>query len=49
MNAKDISFIIPIFNRPEEAKELLESFAALDGDKDFEIVVQHIALQFVAQ
>lgn len=39
MTAKDISFIIPIFNRPEEAKELLESFADLDGNKDFEIVI----------
>jgi len=39
MTAKDISFIIPIFNRPEEAKELLESFYNLDGDKDFEIVI----------
>ena len=39
MTADNVSFIIPIFNRPEEAKELLESFAALDGDKDFEIVI----------
>ncbi|TJY36075.1 glycosyltransferase [Pontimicrobium aquaticum] len=39
MTASDISFIIPIFNRPEEAKELLESFIALDGEKDFEIVI----------
>ena len=39
MTVNDISFIIPIFNRPEEAKELLESFTALDCDKDFEIVI----------
>ena len=39
MTANDISFIIPIFNRPEEANELLESFATLDGNKDFEIVI----------
>jgi len=39
MTAKDISFIIPIFNRPEEAKELLESFSVLEGDKDFEIII----------
>lgn len=39
MTASDISFIIPIYNRPEEAKELLESFVNLEGDKDFEIVI----------
>ena len=39
MTAKDISFIIPIFNRPEEAKELLESFVNLEGDSSFEIVI----------
>lgn len=53
MNAKDISFIIPIFNRPEEARELLESFAALNSDKDFEIVIvedgSEIRSEFVVQ
>lgn len=39
MTSKDISFIIPVFNRPEEVKELLESFRNLDGDKDFEVVI----------
>jgi len=39
MTANNISFIIPIYNRPEEAKELLESFVALRGDHDFEIVI----------
>lgn len=39
MTAKDISFIIPIYNRPEEAKELLESFIALSGEHSFEIVI----------
>lgn len=39
MVASDISFIIPIYNRPEEAQELLQSFAALEGNKDFEIVI----------
>jgi len=39
MTANNISFIIPIYNRPEEAEELLESFAALSGDNDFEIVI----------
>ena len=39
MIAKDISFIIPIYNRPDEAKELLESFVSLLGDSNFEIVI----------
>jgi len=33
------SFIIPVYNRPEEVKELLESFIHLDFNKDFEIVI----------
>ena len=39
MTAKDISFIIPIYNRPDEAKELMESFVCLNGDSNFEIVI----------
>ena len=39
MNEKDISFIIPVFNRPNEIKELLESFIKLSSEKDFEIVI----------
>ena len=39
MQAKDISFIIPVYNRPNEVKELLDSFISLDGDNDFEIVI----------
>jgi glycosyltransferase involved in cell wall biosynthesis len=39
MTTKDISFIIPVFNRPEEIKELLQSFTSLNGEKDFEIVI----------
>jgi glycosyltransferase involved in cell wall biosynthesis len=39
MLAKDISFIIPVFNRPDEVKELLDSFINLEGEKDFEIVI----------
>ncbi len=39
MTANNISFIIPIYNRPDEAKELLESFETLSGAKDFEIVI----------
>ncbi|MEM0519419.1 glycosyltransferase [Aequorivita flava] len=33
------SFIIPVYNRPQEVKELLESFVALDFKKEFEIVI----------
>ncbi len=33
------SFIIPVFNRPQEIQELLESFVELDFDADYEIVI----------
>lgn len=33
------SFIIPVYNRPEETKELLDSFVKLEGNFDFEIVI----------
>jgi len=33
------SFIIPVYNRPEEVKELLDSFVGLNGNEDFEIVI----------
>lgn len=33
------SFIIPVFNRPQEIQELLESFVKLDFDADYEIVI----------
>ena len=33
------SFIIPVFNRPEEIRELLHSMTALEGDYTFEVVV----------
>ncbi len=33
------SIIVPVFNRPEECKELLESLANLNYEKDFEIVI----------
>ena len=39
MQFKDISFIIPVYNRPDEIKELLNSFDNLLGLKDFEIVI----------
>lgn len=39
MREDNISFIIPVYNRPEETKELLESFLHLNADKTFEIVI----------
>jgi glycosyltransferase involved in cell wall biosynthesis len=33
------SIIIPVFNRPDEIKELLESLLLTDFDKEFEIVI----------
>ena len=33
------SFIIPVYNRPDEIDELLESLSKLDGDAVFEVVV----------
>ena len=33
------SFIIPVFNRPKEVQELLESFLKLNYSKEYEIVV----------
>lgn len=33
------SFIIPVYNRPDEIDELLESLSKLDGDAAFEVVV----------
>ena len=39
MRLNDISFVVPVFNRPDEINELLKSFSELDGDKDFEIVI----------
>ncbi|WP_262733719.1 glycosyltransferase [Gaetbulibacter sp. NE] len=39
MNTLDFSFIIPVFNRPDEVNELLESITLLEGDFSFEIVI----------
>ena len=39
MDALYYSFIIPVFNRPDEIKELLQSFIAIEGDITFEIVI----------
>jgi glycosyltransferase involved in cell wall biosynthesis len=39
MAVLDFSFIIPVYNRPEEVAELLDSFCMLEGNKDFEIVI----------
>lgn len=39
MKVLHFSFIIPVYNRPEEIKELLESFTKLEGGFDYEIVI----------
>ena len=39
LNSISYSFIIPVFNRPEEVKELLESFLKLDFKVAYEIVI----------
>ena len=39
MLTKDISFIIPVYNRPDEINDLLSSFVNLKGNKDFEILI----------
>lgn len=35
----DFSFIIPVYNRPEEIRELLESMLHLEGDIPFEVLI----------
>ena len=39
MQDVSFSFIIPVYNRPEEVKELLDSFIQLEGSLNFEIVI----------
>ena len=39
MKDLSFSFIIPVYNRPEEIKELLDSFLELNGTQEFEIVI----------
>jgi glycosyltransferase involved in cell wall biosynthesis len=39
MNPLHFSFIIPVFNRPHEIDELLESFTQLKGDFDYGIYI----------
>ena len=39
LNTIKYSFIIPVFNRPDEIYELLESFCNLDFVDNFEIVI----------
>ncbi len=39
MNSVEISFIIPVYNRPNEIKELLHSFVGLDTENKFEIII----------
>jgi glycosyltransferase involved in cell wall biosynthesis len=39
MEALHFSFIIPVFNRPDEVHELLESFTKLHGSYNYEVVI----------
>ncbi|ARV08140.1 glycosyl transferase family 2 [Winogradskyella sp. PC-19] len=39
MTQLSYSFIIPVYNRPKEIEELLESFLNLEGNFDYEIVI----------
>jgi len=39
MNTLQFSFIIPVYNRPDEVDELLSSFKTLQGNIPFEIVI----------
>ena len=39
MSTLHFSFIIPVYNRPDEVEELLHSFTNLDGNIPFEIVI----------
>lgn len=39
MESISFSFIIPVYNRPDEIKELLESFCKLEGSFRYEIVI----------
>jgi glycosyltransferase involved in cell wall biosynthesis len=39
MNTLHFSFIVPVYNRPDEVEELLKSFLNLEGHCTFEIVI----------
>lgn len=39
MKDLEFSFIIPVYNRPDEIKELLESFLHFEGEHTFEVVI----------
>lgn len=39
MNSLEYSFIIPVFNRPQEIFNLLESISKLNFDKPFEVII----------
>ena len=41
-----LSLIVPVYNRPQEVQELLESLAAQDS-RDFEIIIVEDVRQYV--
>ncbi|RED38540.1 cellulose synthase/poly-beta-1,6-N-acetylglucosamine synthase-like glycosyltransferase [Winogradskyella eximia] len=58
MKTITFSFIIPVYNRPDEIKELLESFLNFEGQYNYEIVIiedgstetsEHVVEQFMDQ
>ncbi|NNK81772.1 MAG: glycosyltransferase [Flavobacteriaceae bacterium] len=49
MTTKDFSFIIPVYNRPEEIIELLDSFCNLECEKDFEVIIVEDGSQIMSE
>ena len=47
--SKSLSFIIPVYNRPEEIRELLASFEEQSYTVDYEIVIVEDGSQFTAE
>ena len=43
------SFIIPVYNRPNEVEELLHSFSELNGNYDYEIVIVEDGSELTAE
>ncbi|MEZ4792074.1 MAG: glycosyltransferase [Gelidibacter sp.] len=39
MEPLHFSFVIPVYNRPDEIEELLDSFTKLNGNSNFEIII----------
>lgn len=46
---QNYSFVIPVYNRPGEIRELLESMVLLDFDRDFEVVIVEDGSEITAE